>query len=414
VGEKQLVAQATAADGANADSAIASLRERGPKGLEALVKTHADSIEAYRSWLKTPGKATFDPLWPRLDRALDGVGAQCDNYAARLYWYTDIEKAKAAAKATGRPILSLRLLGKLNQDLSCANSRFIRTALYANGTVSSVLRGQFILHWESVRPVPTITIDFGDGRRIVRTITGNNLHHVLDDQGRPLECLPGLTGPGPFLEWLATSRTLYSQLAKMDDAGRARALRRHHDRRYRDIVVSWRNGLAAIGGKNVQAGDFPAMGFPVKGRVPDAVEAAPVAITKSGIELPMLRAMMPVAQGLEDSTTGVMWDSIAALHRDGAKLDESSLGLMAAKTTVTPAMLERFERSIALDTVRNRYLLQRHIHQWFVNGQVAGDPAALTERVYGELFLTPGDDPWLGLVPPETYAALDKNGLVME
>ena len=34
----------------------------------------------------------------------------------------------------------------------------------------------------------------------------------------------------------------------------------------------------------------------------------------------------------------------------------------------------------------------------------------LDERVYSELFLTPGSDPWLGLASPETYLALDSAG----
>ena len=48
-------------------------------------------------------------------------------YTSQLYWYTDLEAAKAQAKRLGKPILSLRLLGKLTDEFSCANSRFFRT-----------------------------------------------------------------------------------------------------------------------------------------------------------------------------------------------------------------------------------------------------------------------------------------------
>jgi hypothetical protein len=34
--------------------------------------------------------------------------------------------------------------------------------------------------------------------------------------------------------------------------------------------------------------------------------------------------------------------------------------------------------------------------------------------VYAELFLSPLNDPWLGLAPADVYAALDHNGLVMK
>ena len=50
----------------------------------------------------------------------------------------------------------------------------------------------------------------------------------------------------------------------------------------------------------------------------------------------------------------------------------------------------------------------------FVAGDVTPDVQPLNERVYAELFLTPSSDPWLGLVPPDTYSALDRGGLVVE
>ncbi len=86
-----------------------------------------------------------------------GLCTQRDCYASKLYWYTDLEQAKEKAKATGKPILSLRLLGKLDQDLSCANSRFFRVALYPNAEISKLLQDRYILHWKSVRPAPKVT-----------------------------------------------------------------------------------------------------------------------------------------------------------------------------------------------------------------------------------------------------------------
>ncbi len=74
-------------------------------------------------------------------------------------------------------------------------------------------------------------------------------------------------------------------------------------------------------------------------------------------------------------------------------------------------LLRNFQQAIALDTVRNEYLLHQRIHQWFVAGQVA-DLDALNARVYAELFLTPGSDPWLGLMPADTYTALENCGVV--
>src|SRR5262245_22789761 len=100
-----------------ADAAIATLREVGPEGLQQLIAEWPPEM-LNESWVPEADKQ-------RLIAALDAVGGQHDNEAARLYWYTDLAKAQAAAKASGRPILSLRLLGRLDDELSCANSRFM-------------------------------------------------------------------------------------------------------------------------------------------------------------------------------------------------------------------------------------------------------------------------------------------------
>jgi hypothetical protein len=74
--------------------------------------------------------------------------------------------------------------------------------------------------------------------------------------------------------------------------------------------------------------------------------------------------------------------------------------------------VRNLERSIAEDTVRNEYLLHAKIHEWFVQGFATADVEKLNSKVYAELFLTPDSDPWLGLVPRDTYTALENGGLV--
>src|SRR5262245_21331926 len=107
-------------------------------------------------------------------------------------WHKTFEGALAAAAKRKKPILSLRLLGNFDEELSCANSRFFKKWLYPDPRVAKLLQDRFVLHWQSVRPVPLITVDFGDGRKLVTTITGNSMHVVLDQRGRPVDALPGL------------------------------------------------------------------------------------------------------------------------------------------------------------------------------------------------------------------------------
>src|SRR5262245_35836658 len=81
---------------------------------------------------REPDGPAKDALAARIDAAANQKYAT----VSRLYWHTDFEVAKAAARAQALPILHLRMLGKLDQDLSCANSRLFRATLYANQDVS--------------------------------------------------------------------------------------------------------------------------------------------------------------------------------------------------------------------------------------------------------------------------------------
>ncbi len=160
------------------------LRSMGRAGLDAFLKIHGAAAS----------------------RELDRVCAQKNAHTSLLYWHTDLGAAVADARRARRPILSLRLLGRLDDELSCANSRFFRKLLYPHPPINRVLRERFVLHWQSVRPVPRVTIDFGDGRRLVRTLTGNSVHLVLDGSGRPIDALPGLFAREVFVELLSGRR----------------------------------------------------------------------------------------------------------------------------------------------------------------------------------------------------------------
>src|SRR5262249_9832765 len=103
--------RAMSEDKTEAAKAIAELRSMGPAGLRAFVEANEAEIG---SAVRTPG-----PMRDRVLGALDSICAQKDSYSSRLFWYTDLEQAKSASHATGKPILSLRLLGRLDEDLSC-------------------------------------------------------------------------------------------------------------------------------------------------------------------------------------------------------------------------------------------------------------------------------------------------------
>lgn len=438
---QRLAQAAVGADHVKAAEAIAALRANGYAGLDALLSLNLST--------------------PEFKRAVDHVAMQKDASVSRLFWHTDIGAAVAEATHSGKPILSLRMLGKLNDDLSCANSRFFRTTLYANATIRQHLRENFVLHWESVRPVPVVTIDMGDGRKIVRTITGNSIHYVLDSRGRVVDGIPGLYGPKAFLEQLQIAETQAAAVSDLGDKDFVKSSQAFHAQQVERMRTNWQKDLERVAAAPAPVTKTPAapvdaetasrfgpylkrkgeaaivrqMGEgPAKKAPPKAVEAGRLANAKyAAFEGWALEQWQFPAVGQEGD--GTPWEQIAALHAEDARLDKESLELVRGKAPAaakaTPAaddaarvavskdvvenpmlrMVRNLQNSIAMDTVKNEYRLHPRIATWLGEAKKPMDLKVFNERVYAQLFLTPSSDPWLGLAPADVFSALDNGGV---
>ncbi len=391
--------------------AIAELRNMGQAGVDALFEVYGEEINQHVA-------GGQNAQWSRISTALDAVSRQRNSYTSRLYWYTDLNQAQLAAKATGKPILSLRLLGNLDEEYSCANSRFFRTVLYANTTVADVLRERFVLHWKSVRPAPRVTIDYGDGRKLERTLTGNSIHYILDSNGRVVDALPGLYGPQGFLRGLADAEAAAKQTTALNGAQRAEILNRYHKGRVEAITKSWTADAIKVGAKipeSIIQGQNSGESF-------DARVAGRTAMSKAVTEMSIINAISYDVKLLQAATDEEVWNKIAKLHAAEARLGKESIALIRnqssteQQTAITDEALARlvskFEHFLAFDTVRNEYTMHATLHAWLVSGQFSQlDVEKLNDRVYSGIFLTPGSDPWLGLYSPDTYTALENGGI---
>ena len=403
-----LARRAVSGNSVESAAAIEELRSLGPAGLNTLLARYGDEIKRHID----DAKLKPDAEWQRITTALDTVAGQKNSYISGLYWYTDLKEAEKAARETGKPILSLRLLGKLTDELSCANSRFFRTVLYANAEVAAVLRDRFVLHWQTVRPVPVITIDFGDGRKIERTITGNSIHYVLDTSGDPIEALPGLYGPQAFLRRLADAEGLFKSIAGKSGREKEIAQRSYYVVSNNQLSLAWVKDIASTGGK---VPDYFTVDRGANGEI-SAISIAALAITKSGVERNTLVAMMGVSQSLGRITSEAAWRKIASLHASDAVLDRRSIALIRRQNPGLSdkefaAMVQKFQDAIALDTVRNEYLMHPRLYAWLVQDPSRTNLEKFNEKVYAELFLTPKSDPWLGLLGPDVYTGIDNGGV---
>src|SRR4029079_16983176 len=136
----------------------------------------------------------------------------------------------------------LRLLGRLDEDLSCANSRFLRTTLYQDAEINHVLKDRFILHWETERPAPRVTIAFGDGRTLERTISGNSIHYILDPDGKVLDALPGLYSAPVFANELRRAADIVKETRDRRQYDYVEYQRSRHD----EWLRAWAADLSRI------------------------------------------------------------------------------------------------------------------------------------------------------------------------
>jgi hypothetical protein len=410
-GEHPAAIAAVSEDVTVANAAIETLRGEGASGLAALLDTHQELIDA-----KARGEiAPTYPKWVRLEAAIDTVSGQKNCLTSKLFWHTDLEAAKVESARSGKPILSLRLLGKLTDELSCANSRFFRSTLYANTEVGAVLREKFVLHWQSVRPVPVVTVDFGDGRVLRRTVTGNSIHYVLDAEGRVLDALPGLYGPAAFLRGLTEATSLADTVRSMTDADRESALRQYHDQHARAIGQRLHEDLEALGIDPQTAATTP-IDDETWQKIAE-LHRGDASLDPASIEV--IRRQQQETHGaftVQPLPAGVVVKGAAMGPVAWAKPAEFAGQIAIGKGIIEDPILRlvrSFESSLALDTVRNEFLLHRTIHEWLATGDAA-PVDQLNARVYADLFLTPDSDPWLGLAPRDTYTALKHGGVVMQ
>jgi hypothetical protein len=386
--------------------AIAGLRAAGPAGMEAMLA------------MVCPGGTCAGPSAE--GSSLDRVCGVRDCADLQLFWYTDLEVAKAAARASGKPILSLRLMGKLDEEMSCANSRFFRTVFYKNSEINKMLRERFILHWRSVRPVPRVTIDFGDGTRLERTLTGNSIHYVLDSHGRLVEALPGLYGPQAFRVALEKAERAARQASNLADASLAAWLSLRFDRELEERGEAAERDYEAAKPRPkprpVPAAAAPATDGP---RDPWKILQESGALTVG--EPPTLSTLDTGAKRTAEWTVldalfGVSDDDLRLLGQARAAsidLDPSSRVFLLRKHGVTdPAEAERlvksFEKSVALDEVINEYRTGPAILKRLKEPETWKDfdLEAFNLWVYEEVFRTPLSDPWLGLAPEDVFTAL--------
>ncbi len=390
--------------GTPVDQLAAALRKHGPVALARVkeLEPEREQVQSHERWR----------------RLMDGVAAQRDASFSQLFWYTDRAQASAAARREGKPVLSLRLLGRLTDERSCANSRMFRALLYADPNVALLLRERFVLHWESEREVPQATIRFEDGRVLETTVAGNSVHYVTDPEFRVLDALPGLYTSRDFITALQAVLRVYDDTREANSEQRALAYARYHESGISRAVMQLMNTQAVLRGKDEVAVRAALLNLPRQldaAKRPEAPVAVRLAITKAAVEFPIVDSIDGQPQWLQNGSTE-LWRNFRPAVVPGAVLfSEQSRALVSAHTGAQGddllVLLRRLQRGVSEDSQRNENLLHPTIHEWLAERPLTLDE--LNERVYRDLFLTPKDDPTMGIVKSDVYSGLPRGGLTL-
>jgi hypothetical protein len=311
--------------------------------------------------------------------------------------------------------LALRLLGNLDEELSCANSRYFRILLYPDESIRRLLHDRFVLTWTSVRAVPTITIDLGEGRKVVRTITGNSVHYVMLPDGQVVDCFPGLYGPKPFFERLQGAHATAHQAINSCDS--AAVLADYRQLQLENLEQDWWNDVEKYEAAcreerrsppSLDVG-LPPLPPPDFWRTIGDLHPEYAELGKTSKKLVKHEAVV----GLYDELYGRQPDERIATEYGDRIIpvmawveggDEAIMGMLLR--CVTPALES--------DTVYNEYCGRYSALRILVHDP--GEPVdELNRWIYANIFGYYPDDPWAGLARLESLTGLPKDrGLIDE
>ncbi|MEK7867357.1 MAG: hypothetical protein AAB434_11810 [Planctomycetota bacterium] len=252
------------------------------------------------------------------------------------------------------------------------------------------MNNHFVCAWESVRPVPRVEIDFGDGHHMTRTLNGNVITFLCAPDGKVFDVLPGLYSAEGYLAGLRRSAELYDAmtlpaLSPETFAERVAAYHRLAAEGVAQIAVE------ANGRVKADAGE---MRYASKAMVEE-----PLKVLMAGmLDTPEVRF---AAAELKNLDLG----EFVAVSKTGierpVKLAISNKPIeFAAKTSIEQpvklAISNEAQGLLAMDTRINERLRAEQIHAMLLTAPLPA-PADLSTRIYEEVLHVAVSDPHLGL-----------------
>lgn len=229
--------------------------------------------------------------------------------------------------------------------------------LFSNPDVATVINLNFEPVWISVRPVPLVSIDFGDGNVVRRTLHGNVATYACDADGMVLDVLPGIYRPETYIERLRQMVLLHRYVAQSGPDARELTLRNYHEQQLESLD---------------------------SGEKLELVERdLSIMRTERPLHVMLVPAHRMAARSAASSEAALASDRSRGPH---THVEETRV----AETRVADTLEE--------DTRINESVRRRAIHQYLATSGPT-QPEGMKKWLYREVLHADLDDPWLGLGP---------------
>ncbi len=225
--------------------------------------------------------------------------------------------------------------------------------MFSNEKIARYIDEHFEPSWQSVRPVPTVTVDFGNGVVVTRTLHGNVATYLCSSDGKVLDILPGVYEPETYLRRLQ-EYTLLSRYANSAGARRARTLSDYHERQ----------------AEAIERGHGP-------------------------MWLVELQTRASSIAGIERGVKIVLQPALRIASRRAITTSSSTRRRLRSPDPDSPSDLVGWE-ALTADTQLNENIRRQSIHKHLAKTALM-TPAGITKWLYREVLHADLDDPYLGL-----------------
>jgi hypothetical protein len=250
--------------------------------------------------------------------------------------------------------------------------------LLSDTRIQKLLAERTVPVWQSVGPVPTVTVDFGHGKTLKRTLGGNTVLLLILPDGRALDAFPGVYTPDDF------SRELDAFFAVLDESGGIQGIAKNSEslRVYHQLRTRSTSDSREIVRSKVFA-EAPILPRP-------AVPASDLRGKRVNPALVIREGENPFRKAFEES---------AARLVDVSKIPASAAAVRSAYDNDGATPEARGMDAVRSDSASSVQVIRPVVHLYFAAQDANVLPTAedCRKAMYEKVLHTPLNDPYLGL-----------------